>query len=555
MVSVNRLFTSVFLAILYASYGDATAVPSGPAKYTAHYVRDLGNGIKVPIFHPPSNYSTFEEGLDVPLSFSATGIEDNTVSFVSSQLKMDSAKVSFKSGYTRDNGETFGYAKQVHNGIPFVNAVANVAYNKDNKVVAFGQSFVDTANIADSNPSVDVNTAIPEAESTLNGKKNDIQPTLQYLALQDGSIVLAHVFQVKNDTARTWYEAYVDAHSGKLLSFTDFASEASYRVLPIWKQDPTEGLEFLAGPNLPSASPNGWHTADATAGNNVIAFKDSVANTTTQSSSGLIFDYTYNANVDPTQGANVDASRTNAFYLINAYHDTLYQYGLNEGAFNFQMDNLGKGGLGGDPVQIAVRDPNRGITQPSRDGVFQNDIPIHEMTHGLTNRMTGGGTATCLQMLEAGGLDEGWADTVAEWFVRSDTSTITDFAPGTWVVDDPRGIRSKPYSTSITTNPANILHNVYAELVREHGFSTTARTNAAGTQGNVVFLHLLVDALALQPCNPTFPQARDAWLQADKNRYGGANHCLLWRVFASRGLGVGAALHIDSLVVPVDCVL
>lgn len=48
-----------------------------------------------------------------------------------------------------------------------------------------------------------------------------------------------------------------------------------------------------------------------------------------------------------------------------------------------------------------------------------------------------------------------------------------------------------------------MLHNVYAALVGVHGFSTTARTNPTGTEGNIVFLHLFLDALALQPCNPT----------------------------------------------------
>ena len=89
------------------------------------------------------------------------------------------------------------------------------------------------------------------------------------------------------------------------------------------------------------------------------------------------------------------------------------------------------------------------------------------------------------------------------------------------------------------------------------------------TGGNTVFLHLFIDALALQPCNPTceysspgqrpgthfpqVPQARDAWIQADANRYRGANRCTLWRAFASRGLGVGAASHIDSTSVPSGC--
>ena len=51
--------------------------------------------------------------------------------------------------------------------------------------------------------------------------------------------------------------------------------------------------------------------------------------------------------------------------------------------------------------------------QPERDGALENDIVTHEMTHGVTNRMTGGGTGRCLQTTEAGGMGEGWSDTMA----------------------------------------------------------------------------------------------------------------------------------------------
>ena len=47
------------------------------------------------------------------------------------------------------------------------------------------------------------------------------------------------------------------------------------------------------------------------------------------------------------------------------------------------------------------------------------------------------------------------------------------------------------------------MHNVYAALFGAHEFSTTAKTNPYGSQGNVKFLHLSLDALRLQPCNPT----------------------------------------------------
>ena len=40
---------------------------------------------------------------------------------------------------------------------------------------------------------------------------------------------------------------------------------------------------------------------------------------------------------------------------------------------------------------------------------------IHEMTHGITNRMTGGGTGRCLQTTESGGMGEGWSDAMAEY--------------------------------------------------------------------------------------------------------------------------------------------
>ncbi|KAI3612847.1 putative extracellular elastinolytic metalloproteinase precursor [Moniliophthora roreri] len=186
--------------------------------------------------------------------------------------------------------------------------------------------------------------------------------------------------------------------------------------------------------------------------------------------------------------------------------------------------------------------------------------------------MTGGGTGRCLQTTESRGLGEGWSDAVVNWFSHTSSATVRDFVLGAWVTDDPVGIRSRPYSTSSTTNNlkysnvrgltsvhsigeiwANTLHNIYAALVAEHGWSSTARTSASGSQGNVVFLRLLVDALALQPCNPTFVTARDAWIQADQNSYGGANRCLLWRVFASKGLGTSAANYVDSSSVPSGC--
>ncbi len=80
-----------------------------------------------------------------------------------------------------------------------------------------------------------------------------------------------------------------------------------------------------------------------------------MASTTLQSSANT-FNYPYNTAVDPLLGGNVDAARTNTFYIINKVHDFVYKYGWTEAAYNFQQDNFGKGGLSGDRVQMSVQD-------------------------------------------------------------------------------------------------------------------------------------------------------------------------------------------------------
>ncbi|KIY64881.1 hypothetical protein CYLTODRAFT_401264 [Cylindrobasidium torrendii FP15055 ss-10] len=582
MVGFTKLLSFVFLAL------SASAAPLAPAaKHATHRLRQIRD-VKVETYHPKTTYQTFgKNGKETPQGFAENSLEDSTRSFVSSELGVESDKVKYTSGYTskKDGSVSYSYARQMHDGVSFVNAVANVAY-KNGKVIAFGSSFVDTSNIADSKPSIDVESVIPDIESKLGGTFNGFKD-LKYLSKQDGSVALTHSVQIQNAKDNSWFEAYVDAHTGELLSLVDFVADATYTVLPITKQNLEEGQEELKDPEDEDSSPSGWSTDGATSGNNVVAYIDDEDNTATT------FSKEYDVSKAPSASVNQDAARTNAFYLSNKVHDILYKYGFTEEAFNFQDDNFGNGGEGGDPVLISVQssdgtdnanfatppDGQSGqcnmflwdYTDPLRDGSLENDIPVHELTHGLTNRLTGGGTGTCLQTTESGGLGEGWSDAVAAWTEQTDEE-VKDFTMGSYVVDDPAGIRSYPYSTDEKVNPqrystvasqeevhaigevwANTLYNVYAALVKELGFSKTAQEDASGKEGNVVYLHLLVDALALQPCNPTFTDARDAWIQADENRYDGANKCTLWNAFASRGLGVDAADYKDSDAVPDDC--
>jgi len=52
---------------------------------------------------------------------------------------------------------------------------------------------------------------------------------IEYFAKEDGSAVLVHTIQVQNDEKGIWSEVYVDAHSGDIVSSTNFVAEAGVR--------------------------------------------------------------------------------------------------------------------------------------------------------------------------------------------------------------------------------------------------------------------------------------------------------------------------------------
>ncbi len=202
---------------------------------------------------------------------------------------------------------------------------------------------------------------------------------------------------------------------------------------------------------------------------------------------------------------------------------------------------------------------------PSRDSSFDNGVIIHEYGHGVSNRLTGGPkNVACLNGAQSGGMGEGWSD----WWAlvltaksgnegREGTRGIGNYV--TFQPLDGIGIRSFPYSTNLAVNPltygdapatggqvhamgtiwASALWDMYWNLVNERGFNSDFY-DSSSTDGNIVALQLVMDGLKLQPCSPTFLDARDAILLADVNDYGGANQCSIWRAFAKRGMGVNA---------------
>jgi extracellular elastinolytic metalloproteinase len=87
---------------------------------------------------------------------------------------------------------------------------------------------------------------------------------------------------------------------------------------------------------------------------------------------------------------------------------------------------------------------------------------------------------------------------------------------------------------------ANVLYEMYWNLMAETSKYNQYWYSADLTAGNTLSLALVVEAMKLQPCNPTFVAARDALLQAEKQMTGGKHHCAIWRAFAKRGVGYHA---------------
>lgn len=161
--------------------------------------------------------------------------------------------------------------------------------------------------------------------------------------------------------------------------------------------------------------------------------------------------------------------------------------------------------------------------------------------------------------------------------LKSGDTRSTNKVMGAWVYNNNAGIRAYPYSTSLTTNPytyrsvnslsgvhaigtywATALYEVLWNLIDKYGKNDgdepTFNSSGVPTDGKYLTMKLVIDGMALQPCNPNMVQARTAIIDADTALTGGANRCELWTAFAKRGLGSGAVYsstsRTESFVIP-----
>ncbi|MGB7203466.1 MAG: M36 family metallopeptidase [Pyrinomonadaceae bacterium] len=306
---------------------------------------------------------------------------------------------------------------------------------------------------------------------------------------------------------------------------------------------------------------------------------------------------------------------THGFYLVNRWHDEMYRFGFTEQAGNFQHFNFGRGGTEGDRISFEIQDGsgtnganfatptdgNRPRMQmfiwtgptPDRDGALDSQVVVHELTHGLSNRLIGNTTGLGSNMSR--GMGEGWSDFYALALMSEPTDDrlgtytvggyiaylitpdyesnyyygIRRFPVAVWASRGPNGLPHNPLTFrylnsncntligSSTTNPnsayprgffgatsacdqVNNMGELWAVTLWEVRDQLIQRHGAA--EGNRRILQYVTDGMKLSPLNPTFLQERDAILAAAAVSDAG-DVGPMWRGFAIRGLGFSASIQ------------
>ncbi|MFI6369448.1 M36 family metallopeptidase [Streptomyces sp. NPDC050546] len=272
---------------------------------------------------------------------------------------------------------------------------------------------------------------------------------------------------------------------------------------------------------------------------------------------------------------------TNIFYGCNYMRDFFVMLGFTEEHGNFQTVNVSGLGHGADPVRafthpVAIpgtatmltradglaAEMNMGLVEETgRHTALAMDVVVHEATHGTTNRLVGGlHDANGLREPQSRAMGEGWSDYFALTifnFSREHEHTVV----GDWAIDDPGGIRQRPYDDRYPGDFGDIgqatggldytrIHNV-GEIWCAALLEMTRRISAelgGRERGYRVAWQAVVDGLKLTPKNPSFLTARGAILRALKDlkgtafteaEYAGVRKAA-WGSFARYGMGFDA---------------
>ncbi len=555
--------------------------------------------------------------------------------------------------YSAVSGASHVYLRQTHLGLPVLGGQLHVNVNRDGRIVSLNNAFLPAlaAAAGASDPTLGAVGAVSRAAAHLGLEAGglevaaagpgpvrattvlaprlsarDVEARLAWLPVRRGEARLVWSFQLWRPAGDHIYDLTVDAHTGQVWTRFDWVAADSYRAFeqptesPIHSAlpPPADGRLPAANPADPTASPLGWHDDGTTGytvprGNNVHAFDDVDGNSSppaVEPDCGATLDCDFHFPIDFGTADPLDytdASVVNLFYWTNLVHDIEYQYGFDEAAGNFQENNFGNGGLGGDHVRALAQKsgppcPNNAFfgtppeggnpsqimclftpPTPRRDFSWDAGIIVHEYGHGISNRLVGGPSNTsCLQNLQQPG--EGLSDWWGLTLIHEAGDQGTDLVgSGTYVLGQPPngpGVRPQPYSTDPAINSytyasigglsiphgvgsvwAQVAWEAYWALVDHHGFDSDLH-NALGGSGNQRMKLYVIEGLKNTICSPAFTDVRDGIIQAAVDNYGGGDVCRLWQAFADFGLGTDATsggpnstAASNGFEIPVECAL
>ena len=202
----------------------------------------------------------------------------------------------------------------------------------------------------------------------------------------------------------------------------------------------------------------------------------------------------------------------------------------------------------------------------------------HEYTHAISNRMVGG-PDDGLTGFQGGAMGESWSDLVALEYLHAHgcPARREPWVEGPYVTGNNKtGIRDY----ALDNNPLNysdvgfdltgpevhadgeiwnaVNYDVRQALVKKYdakfpssdpALQLRCADGVTGTTapaaplppeqcpGNRRWIQIMFDAFLLQQGDTSMLTARDAYLAADRMRFGGANQAELWAAFAKRGMG------------------
>jgi hypothetical protein len=211
-------------------------------------------------------------------------------------------------------------------------------------------------------PAWEVEAFTAAAPDPLSESTGPVESAHSYLVSDDGRILRDDDLEA-NDAFL--YRVYAEATGnrrpldGPLADFSPHPTGVPDGSAPGLVPSNLVAMEAFNGPHDKWLADN----ATTTSGNNAESFADLDGNSAFSAGdirpdvkSGRVLNSTYDHALEPL--ATPDQSKAgavNAFFLVNWMHDWWYDSGFTEATRDGQLDNLGRGGVAGDPLLIAAQ--------------------------------------------------------------------------------------------------------------------------------------------------------------------------------------------------------